>query len=353
MSVKLRKRKNRDGSTTLFLDIYEHGKRQYEFLRHLRLSKPSGVMDRQKNKENLELAQKIAIERAHKLSTEGYSALKGNKVVVLDWLESYVDRYNKKDKRNMQGALNRFKTFLADRKAAGLTFGKLDVKIVTEFRDDLKASCSGEGANSYFARFKKMTKAAYMDKLLNRNPAAEVKNVGGAARKKDTLTMEEITMLANTPVESTDVRRAFLFSCVTGLRWCDVKALIWRCVNLENKYMAIRQSKTETDLRINLNETALALLGTAGKSDQLVFDLPTANGCNKTVKAWVKRAGIEKHITWHNARHSFGTNLIYMGTDIYTTSMLLGHSSLKHTQRYVKASNELKERATDKLNFKL
>jgi site-specific recombinase XerD len=67
----------------------------------------------------------------------------------------------------------------------------------------------------------------------------------------------------------------------------------------------------------------------------------------------VRRAGIEKKITWHNARHSFGTNLIFHGADVTTASSLLGHTSLKHTRRYVHAANELKEKATDKLNFTL
>ena len=85
----------------------------------------------------------------------------------------------------------------------------------------------------------------------------------------------------------------------------------------------------------------------------MVFDLPTANGANKTLKAWVKRAGITKKITWHNARHSFGTNIVYHGAATSTASSLLGHSSMKYTQRYVNAANDLKERSTDKLNIEL
>lgn len=177
--------------------------------------------------------------------------------------------------------------------------------------------------------------------------------MGTAAKKKDTLTLEEIQKLANTPTEGTEVKRAFLFSCVTGLRWIDVSSLTWEDINLQAGYMNIRQSKTEKDIRINLNDTAQKILGKAQKDAEKVFNLPTANGCNKTVKLWVKRAGIKKKITWHNARHSFGTNLIFFGTDLITASSLLGHASLKHTQRYVQAANELKERATDKLNIQL
>ena len=117
--------------------------------------------------------------------------------------------------------------------------------------------------------------------------------------------------------------------------------------------MNVSQSKTGENVATPLNNTAIQLLQEAGEKDDQVFGLPSANGANKTAKAWVKRAEIDKKITWHNARHSFGTNLIYNDVDVLTASKLLGHTSMKHTQRYVKASQEMKEAATDKLNFDL
>jgi integrase/recombinase XerD len=355
MSVTLRKRKNQDGTTTLFLDIYHNGNRNYEFLKHLKLSKGTGVVDRQTNKDNLELAKKIAVTRAQELSANDYNMVSdvGKKTIVAEWMQSFVDKYQKKDKRNMQGALNRFKAFLIEDGNHVLTFGSINELIIERFQDYLRRHSTGEGASSYFNRFKKMMKQAYKAKLILRNPAAEVKTIQGKAKKKDVLTLEEIQILAATPTESEHVKRAFLFSCVTGLRWIDVSALRWGMINFKNRYLVSSQSKTEHDVHINLNDTAMKLLGEAGNAEDLVFILPTANGANKTLKAWIKRAGIKKKITWHNARHSFGTNLIFHGADVTTASNLLGHSTLKHTQRYVKAASELKEKATDKLNFNL
>jgi len=67
MSVRLRKRKNSDGSTSLLLDIYDKGVRRYEVLKHLKLSKASNELDRQKNKENFQLAKKIEVKRTQEL----------------------------------------------------------------------------------------------------------------------------------------------------------------------------------------------------------------------------------------------------------------------------------------------
>ena len=83
--------------------------------------------------------------------------------------------------------------------------------------------------------------------------------------------------------------------------------------------------------------------------EEFVFKLPSANGANITVRAWVKRAGIKKHITWHNARHSFGTNWIETATDVVTASKLLGHTSLKHTYRYIDTADHLKRSAVKDL----
>lgn len=365
MSVTLRKRKNSDGTTSLLLDIYHQGKRRYEFLKELKLAKPSNLKDRQTNKENLELAEKICVKRAQELSAADYDLVTdtGKKTIVVEWMQAFINTYKKKDKRNLQGALNRFKNFLTAEalrlkmpSLESLTFGRLGETLIAEFQEYLREHSTGEGAASYFNRFKKMVKQAYRGKLLLHNPASDVKTKQGKAAKKDTLTLSDIQALSKTPTESADVKRAFLYSCVTGLRWIDVSHLTWGQINTKQWYMDVRQSKGEEKvetLRVNLNKTAIKLLDKPGGPEERIFTLPSANGANKTLKAWVKRAGIQKKITWHNARHSFGTNLIFYGADVTTASSLLGHTSLKHTKRYVQAANELKERATDKLNFDL
>lgn len=356
MSVKLRKRKNSDGTVSLRLDIFHNGQRKIETLKNLQLSKATTIADREANKERLRQAESIAINRAAELEANNYSMVSdaGKKTIITTWMQGYVDAYTKKDKRNVQGALNRFNDFLKEEKKTGLTFGQITPLLIEDFIEYLEARSEGEGAVSYYNRFKKMIKHAYRKRLMKENVLDLVeKKVKGKAGKKDILTLDELKTLAATPTESSEVRRAFLFCCVTGLRWIDVKALKWDSINLNAKTMNIRQSKTGEDVGTPLNDTAIKLLGEPGKPERAVFDLPTANGANKTVKAWVKRAGIAKKITWHNGRHSFGTNLIYNDVDVLTASKLLGHTSMKHTQRYVDAAKEMKQKATDKLNIEL
>ena len=356
MSVKLRKRKNSDGTTSLRLDIYINGERTIETLKHLQLEKASTLLDREHNKKKLQQAEEIAVTRASQLQANDYSMVSdaGKKTVITIWMQSYVDTYTKKDKRNMQGALNRFKAFLNEDKREGLTFGEITGLLIEDFMEFLEANSTGEGALSYYNRFKKMIRNAYRRKLLIRNPFDDVeKKMKGKAAKKDILTIPELKILAATPTESSEVRRAFLFSCVTGLRWQDVNNLKWSNIRWKSQEMNVSQSKTDEDVYTPLNDTAMKLLQEPGNKEDHVFILPTANGANKTVKAWVKRAKIDKKITWHNARHSFGTNLIFNKIDILTTSKLMGHTSTKHTQRYVRASEEMQRTGTSKINIEL
>jgi integrase/recombinase XerD len=356
MSVILRKRKNANGTTSLRLDIYHNGERTIETLKHLQLAKPSNLNDREANKELLRKAEEIALVRKVELESNNYNMVTdaGKNTIVTVWMQAYINGYTKKDKRNMQGVLKRFEDFLLEANFKELTFGNITALLIEDFIDFLEHKSIGEGASSYYNRFKKMIKYAYRRNMMKDNVLEFVeRKVKGKAKRKDTLTLDELKILSATTTESSEVRRAFLFTCVTGLRWVDVKALTWQSINTTNRQMNITQSKTDEDLATPLNDTAIKLLGNAEKPTQKVFNLPTANGANKTLKAWVKRAGITKAITWHNGRHSFGTNLIFNDVDVLTASKLLGHTSMEQTQRYVRAAAEMKQTATDKINIDL
>lgn len=80
-----------------------------------------------------------------------------------------------------------------------------------------------------------------------------------------------------------------------------------------------------------------------------LFNLPSYENYSKSVKRWVKRAGINKHISWHCARHSFAVNILNNGANIKTVASLLGHSGLKHTEKYTRAVDKLKSEAINSL----
>ncbi len=100
-----------------------------------------------------------------------------------------------------------------------------------------------------------------------------------------------------------------------------------------------------------LNDGLLSIIGEAPTDKNcLIFDLSTYESCYKSVKRWVKRAGIDKHMSWHCARHSFAVNILNNGANIKTVASLLGHSGLKHTEKYTRAVDKLKEEAINSLS---
>lgn len=60
-----------------------------------------------------------------------------------------------------------------------------------------------------------------------------------------------------------------------------------------------------------------------------------------------KLPGINKHITFHVARHTHATMMITLGADLYTVSKLLGHTNIQTTQIYAKIVDETKSKAID------
>lgn len=349
MTVKLRKKKLADETISLYLDIYDKGYRKYEFL-DIKIIKPKTPADRQTNKENLELANKVRAKREHELnsSVHGISSADKQNVDFILYFEKFNEVYSKKDVRMFISSLKKFKEFVLERTGRTSIPAKLVTEsLLQEFRDHLESCHTGETPHDYFSKLKRVINKAIKDGLFKNDPTSDIKNTRNAAKIKDVLNFEELNILSQTQLGDAEVKRAFLFSCVTGLRWCDVKELRWS--GIKNDYLSIIQAKTGKPAHINLNETAQKLIGNRGKSDELVFNLPSSTAANKWLKKWMENAKIEKNITWHCARHSFGTNIMYYDGDILSASKLLGHSSLTYTQRYVRAAEQMKQNAVNNL----
>lgn len=402
-----------DGRESLFLDFYfgyskvfndKTGKetikkdRRREYLSLYLWQAPRTQLERQQNKELLEIAKKIRFEREQELKEDklGYR-LKKEEVEInyLDFMADYHASYTKKDANQIRRARTVFIDFLIDpkgkllpekitgsmtkeekeairksnakkeeqreRKAQGLVVRpqQLTKDLMKAFTEYLINRFTGEGAHTVYGRFKKMILAALDKDIITKNPCRGVsikKDYGQL--KKEILSQEEIVLLANTHYEkeNPDIHRAFIFCLYCGLRWCDVKDLTYANVDYSNKLLKFEQSKTKahsaaSGVVIPLNDGLLHLIGQPkdGNRNQIIFPLPSHTMCLKALRHWVARAGIQKHITWHCARHSCGTNLLSNGANIKTVASILGHSGLAHTEKYTRAVDSLKQAAIDSM----
>ena len=168
-------------------------------------------------------------EKEFRTKTHGYVfATDRAKVNLYEWMEDYISEYDKADVRVVQLALKRFREFVKGNRRYALfsqriTPDQLTPDLVEDFVAQLEKDCVGEGAHTLYKRFKKMVTAATKKGLFVENPCdgitAHIEDEGRL--KKDVLTAEEITKLVQCHFDrqSEDVRRAFLFSLFTGLRY--------------------------------------------------------------------------------------------------------------------------------------
>lgn len=360
-NVTLREKALSNGNISLYLDIYRDGVRVKEYLKLYIVDKPKNTFERQQNKETLQLAEEIRTARETELNHSAFGLVSPVKkrINFLEFFQNYVDGYTKKDLRMMQGSLQRFKDFLAESYPTMKNYIKpeqMDKDMMVKFVEYLQNRSIGEGARGYFQRFKKVVKYATEKDIFHKNPTNGVSCVvDDTALTKDVLTLEEIQQLAKTPYQNGDIKRAFLFCLYAGLRYCDVVDLKYSNVDYSGKRIKFEQAKTKGHSKnsiviIPLSQTLFNLIGEKPKKDDYIFKLPSHTGCLRALRTWVERAGIDKHITWHCARHSFAVNLLgECQTDIKTVASLLGHSGLKHTEKYTRAVDSLKEKAVNSL----
>jgi integrase len=174
--------------------------------------------------------------------------------------------------------------------------------------------------------------------------------------QRNFLTLDELNKLVKTNCYDPMLKRAFLFSCLTGLRKSDITSLIWSELELIDKRYAIRfrQQKTKGIETLWISDQAFSLLGEPGKPEEKVFPgLKINSYYSKYLFLWLHEAGITKKISFHCARHTFATLQISQSTDLYTVSKMLGHKNIKTTAIYAKVIDKLKQDAADRIKLDL
>lgn len=120
--------------------------------------------------------------------------------------------------------------------------------------------------------------------------AAKVKNIYYEESQREYLTLEELNQLATTPCDSEILKRAALFSALTGLRHSDIKQLKWRDIvkDKEHYQLHFTQQKTKGVEYMPISDQAYSLCGERGDADRLVFEgLQDPSWINRPVKRWI------------------------------------------------------------------
>jgi integrase len=189
------------------------------------------------------------------------------------------------------------------------------------------------------------------------------------------LNEDELQAIENTPVTpgtKMEVHKdIFIFAAYTGgLRISDILQLQWN--NIDKTHLNIRIRKTQEPLSIKLPNKALSIIekyrpenpspqsfvfGLMPEntllSDAVTIDKAISSAttyANKNLKIITEKAGIEKNISFHIARHTWATRALKKGVSIDKVSKLMGHAAIKETQIYAKIVNSELDKAMDAFN---
>ena len=375
--IKLLKKTISGNRKSLYLDFYpailhpEKGKpTRREFLKMYLFDKPKNFIDKQHNNETVQIAEQIRQKRENQINKpEIYTGYEKEQLKIKELGEQNFVAYFKTltDKRkasNHDNWASAYKYLEAFTKG-NLRFADLNEKFCNEFKEYLltaksnksnKVTLAQNSAASYFNKLKATLKQAYKDGYLNTDLNAKIECIEPQETISQTLTIEELNILAKTECKNPLLKKYVLFSALTGMPFKEMQNLNWGQVELSETFgiriKMIRQ-KTGKPYLINISEQAYSLMGERKEQTDKVFEGINNRDRYYFFPLWLAEAGIKKDMTFHDLRHTYGCLQIDAGTDIYTLQGNMGHSTPRQSMMYGRISDQRKREAADKIKLDL
>ena len=363
--IRIRERKLANGNISLYLDVYQKGVRKYESL-GLYLVPETSPRARQLNKEARQTAEKIKSDRILALqhaSVKQWDKVRKSSTLLLDYLKDYEiaqTGVSEKTLKNRHDMRLKVEQFVTESNQQLVSVANLDVEFCRGFIRFLRtakntrkkkeeSNISVGYAATIQTSFNGALNNAVREGMLKANPmkainAKEKVHIPDSAR--EFLTLDELKLAMTGSCINEDVKKAFIFSCFTGLRLSDIRSLTWAKVQKapDGNTLFIRclMQKTQTYVNVPLSNEALNWLPKKDDLNEPVFKLPTDSNVERNIRLWMESVGIKKHLTFHCSRHSYATMLLTLGADLFTTSKLLGHKNIETTQIYAKIVDQKK-----------
>ena len=370
--VRIREKALGDGSISLYLDMYYKGNRKKEGLKLYIIPETTPAAKLQ-NKNTRKLAEQIKAQRILDIQKDGlvdWEKLKKSRTTLISWLEDFVtceEQLSPSGVRPKRNAKARVEEYLASIGKPDMLLSEVDREFCRGFVAFLrtckiyngKKTMSDTTARLLMYRIAQAMNKAVVEGLIPNNPfntleSKEKPKIKTARR--EFLTVDELKVLIKTPCRYDIVKKAFLFSCFTGLRYSDMKSLLWSEIHTtaDGKALFIehRQVKTKKAVTIPLSEEALRWMPKQMEGiDQVFHELKITTGTVEDVlKEWMKDCKIDKHITYHCSRHTAATTLLTLGANLYVVSKLMGHSCIQMTEVYAKIVDQKKVETMNLVN---
>jgi len=140
------------------------------------------------------------------------------------------------------------------------------------------------------------------------------------------------------------MRDVFVFGCLTGISFIDIKNLTTdNLVNINGSWWIVaKRKKTKVPFRVMLLDSALKIIKRYEpfRNGNYLFDFLSNQHANRKLKQIAKACAIDKPLTFHMSRHTFSTLALVKGMPIESVSKILGHTKITTTQIYAKITTE-------------
>lgn len=361
----INKRRRQTGKIELLLKYYEKGISKYKSTGLILFDQDFKKLSNEEKRHNREALKEAEIicnaeNEKYRLGKFGIDVIQKQRSSFIKFVERVA-----KERSTSDGNIGNWNSMIKHLKEFAkfdITFEQVDHKFLNDFKTHLDKKLQKTGkplsTNSKLAYYNKLRaalKQAVKEDIITKNPALGTTGFKSEDVQREFLTLEELKLAVKTECEMPILKRAFLFSCLTGLRWSDCIKLKWSDIQDDKqhgKFIRFKQKKTKGAETLFLPEDAVKIIGEHKHSEELVFKgLKYSAWNNLKLKQWMMKAGIPRDITFHSARHTYAVLQLDNGTDIFTLSKLLGHKDLKTTLIYSKILDKNKKVASTKIKL--
>lgn len=304
-----------------------------------------------KNAQTRKDAVIVLNRKVEEIFNRTYDVKKTERIRLDQFGEKYLENYAKVNKRSWKTdswLLENLKHYFKDKfldEIGSWEIEQLKKKLLD--RNMRKAS-----VNRHLALLRKMLNLAKEWEYLRSVPKMKLFSEKDNLKERILTELEENELLREL---SGQLRSIVIVALNTGARLGEVLSLEWGHVDFNNERILLEKTKSGKSREIPINQTLMIELEKMqvlnGKSPYLFFNPGTGKPFMNVRKGFIAacdRASIEG-LRFHDLRHTFASRLVKKGVDIITVKELLGHSSVRITERYTHSSWEQKKKAASAL----
>ncbi len=296
-----------------------------------------------------DLALKQARKKAAEVLTADYHLAPRTLTQVF---EAYAKSGEYSGKRSLNQERKRFER-VVEPILGSKSIRAIDVTDVHAVMAVLNSSLSDATRNRYLALLRSIFRFSVAQGFSDKDPSCSIKLRREVPVKLYEVTGEFIGRLGNAVrcLQKREPSTAALVELLllTGMRIGEALPLQWSDVNFSTRQITLRRTKSGKVRHVPISDDCLVLLArrlemTADRPWGWLFPSSRGNShMTRPVRPWkkaCKAVGLPPSLRFHDLRHVYASACVKEGIPLYTVQGLLGHSSIRMSERYSSLASE-------------